>query len=713
MNLDFIIKETYKALEKPFVSRYGKIVQLFLLINVIVNILMFLSREFLNLPESLKHVVLIIEYFTVFIFIVELIARYVSIGVDPRYRGLKGKIIYTLKPLTLIDIFTLIPYFFMNAQYSVLSFRMIRFFNIFRFLKLFREENLIKSFFSVRTFATSSIWRQSLILLILSSVFVLIFSFVYKDGGKISYLMFLDPTSLVDVNTNVERVFGIIEVLLGLFVGGALISIITEMLTNISSNIKNGYYPYKGKDHIIIINYNSKLEFILNEIDHYYKDIEQIKDVVLFLPFVENIEDFNQNLTKYSNIRIFLIKGEVFNWESYERLNVNYTSKILILKPKDDSIKDIDIKISKFIISHPNFVRKNIPVIVESELNRINETIFNEIFEDKYPHVVIDHNFVISQFLNRSIIEPLYFKIYTSLLTFDGYEFYILDFSEVFNEKLTFKEAFLRFKDGVLVGIIKNNQVMLNPNKDIILSKDVKLITILENRFEYEIIEKCDIRNINLKNIPKPKLKIDRQIVIVGNYNDFDVNSINDFLTTESIKKLKKIIFDNDKDYLKDEFWEKEIINKNYDMIILNLEDNFEFILTMYLKSRYKNNKKFLKSIVNIIHDPVTAQLLIDKKNENNIIISEKMVGEYTTQALFNPVVIQIFDEITHSKGTEFYLLDRKEYGFLFDMNYEELKYVLFENEMIYIGAIVNNEFITDYKNISNSEQLVVLTKGV
>ena len=707
-----MIQELYKSLERPYATKYGKIVQNLILFNVLVNIFVSFSGNIFNFSYAVKNTFSIIEYITVLIFILELIARYISIGFDPRYSGLKGRLLYTFTPFIIIDILTLVPYFLTNVQGGILLARLVRFFRFFRILKLVRLRDTIKQFFSVSTFATSSIIKQFIVLFILSSVFIALFSFVYSNGEKTSLMIFLDPPALAETATDTEMVFGIIELLLGLFIGGALISIITELLTNISSEIKNGYYPYKNKNHIVIINHNQKLKFILKEMNYYYKDIEQLKDVVLFLPFVENIENFAQNLPKYSNLKVILLTGDILNWNSYERLNINFADKIVILKQLEKKIDYLDIKVSKYLTSHHNFINKNVSFLIESDESKTTQIVYDEIFSDIYTYSIINHNSIIEKFLNRSIVEPNYFKIYSNLLTFEDSEFYDLDFSEVFQKELTFKEAYIRFTDGVLIGALKDDKVILNPHKDLILSEDTKLITILKNRLEYSTTDNQYPQDKEIIKLTTPNLKINRNIVIIGDYNDIQSNQIVDFLTKESIENLNKIVL-SDGDYLKDDFWDSKIINKNYDMIIFNLEDDEEFILTMYLRNKYKKNKKFLNSLVNIIHNPMNAKLLSDDKFYNNIILSEKLVGEYATQVLFNPTVIQIFEEITHSQGNEFYLLEKDNYTNLFKMNHEQLKITLLENKMIYIGGIVENEFIVNFENISKSQKIVVLTEGI
>lgn len=704
-------QELYKSLERPHASKYGKVVQNIILLNVLINIFVSFGGDIFNFSNTIKNTFQVIEYITVLIFIIELIARYISIGFDTKYKGFKGRVFYTFTPFIIIDILSLIPYFFTSIPGDILLARIVRFLRLFKVLKLLRLKNTIKQFFSVSNFATSSIFYQFIVLFILSSFFIVLFSFVYTSGDKISLMIFLDPPSLAETSNNTEMVFGILELLIGLFIGGALISIITELLTNISSDIKNGYYPYKGENHIVIVNQNSKLEFILNEINYYYKDMEQLQDIVLFLPFEENIENFGQNLQQYSNINIVLIKGDLLNWSSYKKLNINSAKKLLILKEQINKTQHLSIKVSKYLLSNEDFNNHELEFVIESEDNKTIKIVYEEIFRNtKNKYKVINHNNIIEKFLNRSIIEPDYFKVYSNLLSFKDFEFYTLNMYDVFKKEITFKNACMQFEEGILVGIIRDTKLILNPDKELLLSKNDELISILKNNLEYSL-SSYNETSIQPLKIDTPKLKTSRDICIVGDYDDIQEEQIIEFLTPQSIENLKRIVLENN-DYIENNFWDN-IVTKSYDMIILNMPDDDEFILTMYLRNRYQNNDKLLNSLVNIIHDPVNAKLLVDKSLKHNIILSEKLVGEYITQVMFNRDIVTIFDEITQSKGNELYILEKENYESLFQMKYIDLKLTLLENDMIYIGAVVNDGFVVNYKDIKNSERIIVLTQGI
>ncbi len=704
-----MLYELYKTLEKPQASKYGVFVQKLILLNVLINIIISLSTNFVS--NDIKNFLLYIEYITVFFFCIELILRYVSIGCNSYYKGLKGGIKFTFTPFILIDIISLIPYFITSIPVDTLLARLVRFLKYFRVLKLLRLKDLIKSFFSISTFASSSIKVQFLVLFIFSIVFISIFSFIL-DSEKISMMVFLDPPALAEIDNHKDMVFGVIELILGLLIGGTLISIITELLTNVSEDIQNGYYPYKDEDHILIMNHNSKLEFILKEINYYYNSLEKVKDVVLFLPFVENIEDFRQNLKEYSNIQITLIKSDLFHWNSYEKLNINFAHKVIILKDENCDTEYLNIKLTKHILSHKKFKNNQADFIIESKNNKQEEAIYNEIFsQSQNKFTIINHNKIIQNFLNRSIVEPDYFKVYSSLLSFKDFEFYILDFKDLYQDEKTFEQIYLSFDRGVLIGMIKDNKLILNPNKDLIVRSEDKLISIMKDRFDYSIIEEkhFDIKPIKIAN---PSLKSKRKICIVGDYENINEKYLYEFLDEESIKTLEKIVESKKSRYKSLEFWDN-IIEQNYDMIILNFEDDFEFMLTMYLRNIYKENKKFLNSLVNILHNPINYKLLYNKDLTNSIILSEKIVGEFMSQSIFNSYIIHIFDELTHSKGSEFYILEKSSYNKLFSMDIDKLKFNLLHNNIIYIGLIKNNKFIVNCDSLDDVDKIVILAQGV
>jgi len=188
---------------------------------------------------------------TVFFFIVELLARYIAIGVDKRFRGVIGRVKYTFQFYTLIDIISIMPFFLLSYNLSYL--RIIRLIRFVRILKLIRMKKIIKKFISINAFASSNLATQSIVLISASAFLIYLFSYAYGSFSK-SAMVFLDPPQIAELHSNFHVFIGIIELIVGLFIGGALISIITSALGEIVKSISSGYFTYKESGHIVIIN---------------------------------------------------------------------------------------------------------------------------------------------------------------------------------------------------------------------------------------------------------------------------------------------------------------------------------------------------------------------------------------------------------------------------------------------------------------------------
>ena len=684
-----IIKQKlYNYLEKPYLEKYGYLFQLSLVFIILVNIFSFVIPLIFPLSLKNKEICKYIENTTLFLFAVELILRYYSIGIDKKYTGFKGRIKYSFNIYTLIDIFVLIPYIFF-FQTNLMLFRLIR---ILRFL---RFKKTIKKYFSIFYFSKLSLSWQITILLFLSIVIILIFSIAFHSI-KISASIFMDPPNITEVNGYFYIFIGIVELIFGLIIGGALISIITEYLSNTVENIKKGYFPYKQKNHIVIINYNQKLEIILNELNLYFKDNKTEQDVVIFLPN-SNIDVFSNNLPSYSNINIFLITGSMFHKVSYERLNLAYAKKVIILKNENINVN----KLLKFIIKNISF-RYKVKFIIEVDNLKYNDNIYKEMLKD-YKFTLISSNDVIKKAIKRAIINYNYFKILQELLSFDGYEFYVENFTKFFNDNKTFFEVFNSFEKGIAVGVVKDDNLMLNPNSDFLIKKTDKLILLLENPDSYKLVENNFNDDIDIF-LKQPLLKEFKKISIVGDYTDIKKDDLDEFLSDDAKQYLQNFTHKN---YYDLNFWKE--LDKKFDLIILNLEDEFEFNLTLYLKSVL--SEKILNKIVNIINSPLEAYLLAN--DSKNIIISEDLSAKYITQNLFNDYIPQIFYEITHSFGSELYILHKNDYKNIFKYDFRQFKNILLKNNIIYLGAFIDDNFIFEYDNLKNIEDFVVIAKGV
>lgn len=132
-------KNLYLIFEKPSKHKYGKAIQTIIFLNIFISIfVMFLETE--NSLSSYKDTFHLVNIINVSIFTIEYILRLYSFP--------KNKFKYALKPLMIIDLIVLLPFYlsFFNVDLSFLrTLRILRIFKLFRLSKFVEFDNIMLS----------------------------------------------------------------------------------------------------------------------------------------------------------------------------------------------------------------------------------------------------------------------------------------------------------------------------------------------------------------------------------------------------------------------------------------------------------------------------------------------------------------------------------------------------------------------------------------
>ena len=158
------IKDLYECLENPKDSRWGIVTQSIIFFMIILNIVAMSLDTVGELHSAYVTWFDFIEIFTVTFFTFELILRYIVIGHQSEYAGLKGRIKFTFTPFTLIDIFSILPIFLTFLGFNSSFLRILRLFRVFKLFRIGKtssfdrairrvfiteRENLIMTFASI------------------------------------------------------------------------------------------------------------------------------------------------------------------------------------------------------------------------------------------------------------------------------------------------------------------------------------------------------------------------------------------------------------------------------------------------------------------------------------------------------------------------------------------------------------------------------------
>lgn len=159
-----VSKYLYDCLENPQNSKWGIATQSIIIFMIILNIVGMSLDTVAELHNTYGDWLDIIEVGTVTFFTFELLLRYIVIGNQSEYKGLRGRVKFTFTPFTLIDILSILPTFLTLFGFNSSFLRILRLFRVFKLFRMTKtssfdralrrvfvteRENLIMTFSSI------------------------------------------------------------------------------------------------------------------------------------------------------------------------------------------------------------------------------------------------------------------------------------------------------------------------------------------------------------------------------------------------------------------------------------------------------------------------------------------------------------------------------------------------------------------------------------
>ncbi len=131
-------------------DRSSKYFDIFILSLITLNGVSMILETVIELGQRFHYLFWLIEAISVPVFTVEYIARIWACTADPRHpHPVWGRLRYALRPLTIIDLLAILPFYltFLNIDFRVI--RVLRIFRILRLAKLTRYSSAIWTFYRV------------------------------------------------------------------------------------------------------------------------------------------------------------------------------------------------------------------------------------------------------------------------------------------------------------------------------------------------------------------------------------------------------------------------------------------------------------------------------------------------------------------------------------------------------------------------------------
>lgn len=481
------ILEIAEGNDKP--SRYFDV---FIIYLIILNLLAIVLETLPTLAANYGIYFKAFEVFSISVFTVELILRFITCTADEKYRigRVKGRLKYLFNAFTIIDLIVVVPIylsFLFGSNIAVI--RTLRTFRILRLLKLARHDSSFKAFMTVIQKKQKEL---EIFFTIVFSIMVVAASLMYyaeKDiqPDKFSSIPAAFWWAIVTITTLgygdvypitiVGRLLAGLIALLGLGLLAIPSGILASSLFEVMRDIREGKVrKIVTQNHILVCNWNTQGSEIVRKL--LSKDIFEhgISDIVLLADLPEIPPELSEMGKK-----IIFMRGKPSVQQHLIDAKVNLANTVLILSNIACSDPDADALITTLAVQSVNH-----KIYICTQVQRLeNKVHFKHI---KTSEIICMDELYSGISVNSSINHGLSVVV-DELLTFNnGNTFYKISDISVF-DNLHYKSIAKRLfeKNIILIGYESKpnglkSSIVVNPEEDVELKIEDALFVIATHK---------------------------------------------------------------------------------------------------------------------------------------------------------------------------------------------------------------------------------------
>lgn len=569
--------------------------------------------------------------------------------------------------------------------------------------------NLFKDFtnyfvFKIERFLIKGAWFQLLSVAVTISVISLIFGAIafYYTQDFVSlqnaiwwaFLRLTDPGYLGDDQGYKLRTLSTILTVLGyvLFMG-SLVAIMAQGLNRLMSKLEAGLTPIREKNHIVILGLTRRTPLILRELlvskDRVLRFLKRFKKSDLKIVILsENINSKVLHELKaevgplWDDSKVVLRSGNPLEVEHLKR--VDFMRSASIIYPASDLKEDrsyFDANAFKFIqiCNTQNNETHRSPLIVSELINDDRLKLIPQVSKTQVQAIAL------STTISRLIVQNIKYEylsfIYNDLLTHgEGNEVYIRSAEELAGHKV--KDVRLNFSKAIFIGLVDQNEVILNPPLETSIKANDKCVFIAEKYehcFEYAIPTPSNSDFELTRPLTKTKSLSYKKILVFG-WSDKvhnileELNSLSqqktvvDVVSIVPMKDRQKTLqmvnteLNNlELNHLEMDYTSSGFFNK----ISLNDYDHFVFVANDWMSTDEQSDARtwlgFLQLThhANYNHQPIIVEVMSSESEElfkhsnTEVINSPIMAAHMITHVALRPELNVVFDELFGPEGAE------------------------------------------------------------
>ncbi|MDO4198436.1 MAG: hypothetical protein Q4D13_05560 [Erysipelotrichaceae bacterium] len=506
----------------------------------------------------------------------------------------------------------------------------------------------------------------------------------------------------------IETISAIIGLLFTSFLIGSISSIIGEKL----KSVRKGKIPVIENKHTIVLGFDpSSLELInqLIEAAHNSKKVIVICEE-MDREVMENI--IYSNISVPDNIKLICRNIDLLNPLEMELIYPQTAKNIIVNVMDDNRAVMVSLAVLAYMKDYPDSKTRIISSVSDCD------HLLPESFMKPDGFMMFSSDELVSRLIAHTSTEPGLDKAYKEIIDYHGNELYVEKTEGL--EGKSINDLCSEIDKAVIVGILRNEEVTLNPSYDTVIEKDDKLILLEEYKKAYEL---CPLRYKDIAIMEKGRtLKSHKGKLVIFGYS-YKLETILKELTREcdsvvladygnhKDEILELIIENNDlnisfnEEDVYDDSKLNELINDAEHIIIIkdetedSKEDDVDNILLelRIIEQKLKHNYDF--NITTELQLEKTYKLAINSTS-TSFIIRNNIVSMLLVQLAENRLLFKVLRELLSNEGNELYIKYPEEFN-LKDSDYSisTLKQIILSYGYTLIGTIEKEQVKINHDN--------------
>lgn len=503
-----------------------------------------------------------------------------------------------------------------------------------------------------------------------------------------SLMRSIDPGTLAGDTGWSYRILMLIVTLGGIFIVSLLISVLSSGLQGKLDKLRKGRSFVVEENHTLILGWSSRVFLIVSELVIANENQKKPRVVILADKDKVSMEDeIRAKVENTKNTRVVCRSGSTIDLVDIEIVNPQAAKSIIILSPDDTA--DADAQVIKMILAITNNPNRRADAYhIVAEIRDEKNMEVARIVGQNETKLILSSD-IIARITVQTCLQIGLSIVYTELLDYDGDEIYIQEEPQLTGK--TYGEALFAYEKCSVMGLrLAAGEVKINPPMETVVRSGDKIIAIAENDdnvifsgFSRVEIDEKAVRQ-TADEVPQSK-----RILILG-WNKRGGTIIRELDNYVAEGSFLKVVADLSEAEIArigsgEIFQNMNIEVQAGDTTSRKLLDSldltsFQHIILLCYTEQLETQAADAKTMITLLHLRDIEQKkgeafsivseMIDVRNRalasvakaDDFIVSDELTGLLLTQISENGELLEVFEDLFDSDGSEIYLKPAENY---------------------------------------------------